>query len=59
MLDSSVHLMSHPLETVLAEKLETVVSRGVTTTRPRDFYDVHFYGGPRATPAACRHCVRR
>lgn len=37
----SVSLMSYPLETVLAEKLETVVSRGVTNTRPRDFYDIH------------------
>lgn len=37
----SVRLMSYPLETVLAEKLETVVSRGVTNTRPRDFYDIH------------------
>ena len=32
--------MSYPLETVLAEKFETVVSRGVTNTRPRDFYDI-------------------
>ena len=37
----SISLMSYPLETVLAEKLETVVSRGVTNTRPRDFYDIH------------------
>ena len=26
---------------MFAEKLETVVSRGVTNTRPRDFYDIH------------------
>lgn len=39
--EGSVQLMSYPLETVLAEKLETVVSRGVTNTRPRDFYDIH------------------
>ena len=39
--EGSVRLMSYPLETVLAEKLETVVSRGVTNTRPRDFYDIH------------------
>ena len=36
----SIRLMSYPLETVLAEKFETVVSRGVTNTRPRDFYDI-------------------
>ena len=39
--EGSVSLMSYPLETVLAEKLETVVARGVTNTRPRDFYDIH------------------
>lgn len=36
-----ISLMAYPLETVLAEKLETVVSRGITNTRPRDFYDIH------------------
>ncbi len=39
--EGSVTVMSYTLETVLAEKLETLVSRGVTNTRPRDFYDVH------------------
>ncbi len=39
--EGNIKLMSYPLETVLAEKLETLVSRGVTNTRPRDFYDVH------------------
>ena len=29
------------LETILAEKLETILRRGVFTTRPRDFYDVY------------------
>ena len=39
--DRSILLMAYPLETVLAEKLETVVSRGAGNTRPRDFYDIH------------------
>ena len=39
--DGSIRLFAYPLETVLAEKLETVISRGVTNTRPRDFYDIH------------------
>lgn len=39
--EGSVRLMSYPLETVLAEKLETVISRSVTNARPRDFYDIH------------------
>ena len=33
--------MAYNLETVLAEKLETVISRNVTNTRMRDFYDIH------------------
>jgi len=32
---------SYPIETVLAEKLETIVTRGAFNTRPRDYYDVH------------------
>lgn len=39
--EGSIRLLSYPLETILAEKLETVVSRGVTNTRPRDYYDIH------------------
>lgn len=39
--EGSISLMAYPLETVLAEKLETVISRGIANTRPRDFYDVH------------------
>lgn len=38
--EGAVRLMAYPLETVLAEKLETVVSRGLANTRPRDFYDI-------------------
>lgn len=34
-------IMVYPIETVLAEKLETVLSRGVATTRVRDFYDIY------------------
>lgn len=36
-----VRVLSYPLETVLAEKLETVVSRGIANTRGRDFYDIY------------------
>ena len=39
--EGEISLMAYPIETVLAEKLETVVSRGVANTRPRDFYDIH------------------
>lgn len=39
--DETIELLSYPLETILAEKLETILSRGIATTRPRDYYDVY------------------
>jgi len=39
--DRSIPLWSYNLETILAEKLQTVLARGVLNTRMRDFYDVH------------------
>lgn len=38
--DRSISVLSYNLETVLAEKLETIVSRGTANTRMRDFYDI-------------------
>lgn len=31
----------YPIKTILAEKLETILSRNITTSRPRNFYGVH------------------
>lgn len=41
-LDESVSfpLFCYSIETILAEKVETILRRGETSTRPRDFYDV-------------------
>lgn len=39
--EGEISLMAYTIETVLAEKLETVLSRGVANTRLRDFYDIH------------------
>lgn len=36
-----IKLWSYNLETVLGEKLQTIMARGVLNTRMRDFYDVH------------------
>lgn len=36
-----IRIWSYNIETVVAEKLETIISRGVLSTRPRDFYDVY------------------
>ena len=38
--DRSIEILAYNLETVLAEKLETVVSRATANTRMRDFYDI-------------------
>lgn len=37
----TIGIMAYNIETVLAEKLETILSRGTTTTRMRDYYDVY------------------
>ena len=37
----TIEVWEYNLETVLAEKLETVISRNVTNTRMRDFYDIY------------------
>mgnify|MGYP000905122302 CR=1 FL=1 len=39
--DRSIAIMSYPLATTLAEKLETAISRSVANIRPRDYYDLH------------------
>lgn len=36
----SIPVMAYPIETVLAEKIETIISRSTANTRMRDFYDV-------------------
>lgn len=36
----SISLWSYNLETILAEKLQTVLARGILNTRMRDFYDI-------------------
>lgn len=37
----SIQIFSYNLETVLAEKLETILSRSIANTRMRDFYDIY------------------
>ncbi len=37
----SIKIWGYNIETVMAEKMETILSRGVFNTRPRDFYDVY------------------
>ena len=39
--EKSYDLWAYNIETVMAEKVETILRRGVFNTRPRDFYDVY------------------
>ncbi len=39
--DRTISLLAYNLETVLAEKLETLLTRGTANTRMRDFYDIY------------------
>jgi predicted nucleotidyltransferase component of viral defense system len=40
MEERTIQVLAYNLETILAEKLETVISRGDLNTRPRDYYDI-------------------
>lgn len=39
--ERTISILAYNLETLLAEKLETVISRGTVNTRLRDFYDLY------------------
>ena len=39
--DRSIDIWAYNLETVLAEKLETIITRATANTRMRDFYDIY------------------
>mgnify|MGYP000759577869 CR=1 FL=1 len=39
--DVKITLWGYNIETVMAEKVETILRRGVFNTRPRDFYDAY------------------
>jgi len=39
--DRNIVIKAYNLNTILAEKIETILVRNVSNTRARDFYDVH------------------
>jgi len=39
--EKQIELWAYNIETVISEKLETILSRSTLNTRPRDFYDIH------------------
>ena len=47
--DKKITVMAYTLETVLAEKYETIIRRNISTTRARDYYDLYtLFNGRRA-----------
>ena len=40
--DEEIHVMTYPIENIIAEKYETTLDRGEFNTRMRDLYDVYF-----------------
>lgn len=39
--DKKIFIMAYTLETIIAEKFQTIMSRGVLNTRLKDFYDIY------------------
>lgn len=39
--DKTINLCSYPIETIIAEKIESILSKNILGTRMRDFYDIY------------------
>ena len=39
--DKKINIMSYTIETIIAEKFESIISKNITTTRAKDFYDIY------------------
>ena len=46
--EKTYELWAYNIETVMAEKVETILRRGVFNTRPRDFYDTYILAATQA-----------
>lgn len=40
--DNSISLLAYPVETLIAEKYESIISKNIRNTRMRDFYDLYW-----------------
>lgn len=49
--EKTYELWAYNIETVMAEKVETILRRGVFNTRPRDFYDAYILTTTQKFPA--------
>lgn len=60
--ERSISVMAYNLETILAEKLETILSRNEANTRLRDFYDIyilHKLRGAECDPAILKQALEQ
>lgn len=39
--DENIKVLAYPIETILAEKYESIIKRNIAITRMRDFYDIY------------------
>lgn len=39
--EKNIEVLAYPIETIIAEKYESIIKRNITTTRMRDFYDLY------------------
>lgn len=39
--DKKINIMAYTIETIVAEKFESIISKNITTTRAKDFYDLY------------------
>ena len=40
--DRTLQLMTYPIETIIAEKYQTVIERGILNSRMKDYYDLYY-----------------
>ena len=58
--DGAIHVWAYNVETILAEKLETILRRGIFNSRSRDFYDIYILSKTQKfNIAVLREAVRR
>ncbi len=39
--EKTINIMAYTIETIIAEKFESIISKNITTTRAKDFYDIY------------------
>ena len=39
--DKKINIMAYTIETIIAEKFDSIISKNITTTRAKDFYDLY------------------